>query len=386
MASAPTSADVAVARAAAGRPLAAAVAGDRALPARLRTADWSAGTVEEGGQFHRVLVLPGVGAVRMTRSRQAAERLADRMAVLRCLATTAALPLALPVPLTEVVGFGDGLAAVVQQYLPGGAHPPHTGDPAVLRELCAVLARIDTAPFADRLGPPFAFRGPWTPRKVAAVQALPERLARTYGTGVWTGAGAAAAERWGGTVAVLTERCAQWTAQPVVRPTLVHGDLAGHNMRWQPATTPDARPDGGGWAGAPARGLGGRQESRVGDRPGDGTGRRTRGHGVGDLVLTGILDWDLATVWDPALNPAYLALWHGEEKLESIARDAGEALRGRVWLGSMALESVYDASLREGTDHPAAWGKLLRKVLPRIERALAAEEQWRAGTPERGRT
>mgnify|MGYP006195292123 CR=1 FL=1 len=67
-----------------------------------------------------------------------------------------------------------------------------------------------------------------------------------------------------------------------VAPSLVHGDLAGHNMRWERS--------GGDWA------------------------------------LTGILDWDLASVWDPALNPAYLSLWHGEEKLDAIARDPNNAL------------------------------------------------------------
>ena len=38
----------------------------------------------------------------------------------------------------------------------------------------------------------------------------------------------------------------------------------------------------------------------------------------------------------------------------------------------MALESLYDASLREGTPSPANWGRLLRKTLPRIGRAMDA--------------
>ena len=83
-------------------------------------------------------------------------------------------------------------------------------------------------------------------------------------------------------------------------------------------------------------------------------------------ALTGILDWDLASAWDPALNPAYLSLWHGEEKLEAIARDPAEARRARAWLGWMALEGLDDAASREGTGFEANWPKLLRKVLPRI--------------------
>lgn len=366
MASAPTPDDIALARAAAAAPLDTAVAADPALPRRLAAADWSAGVVEEGGQFHRVLVLPGVGVVRMTRTPATARALPDRMAAVRHLGTTAALPFSVPVPLTEVVPAGseaergteqaseqrseqgselgsegarepsgprEGVAGVVQAYLPGEAHPPHSGDPAVLRGLCETLARIDTVALRPHLGAPFAFRGPWTPAKVAAVRDLPGLLADTYGSGAWSGTGATAAAAWDGTVELLTGTVTAWTEHPVVEPSLVHGDLAGHNMRWQR--------EGGAWR------------------------------------LTGILDWDLATVWDPALNPAYLALWHGEEKLEDIARDAAEARRARVWLGAMALESLYDASLREGpgrrdTGRPPNWPKLLRKVLPRIERAVAA--------------
>ncbi|MEW1981896.1 phosphotransferase [Citricoccus sp. NPDC079358] len=358
MASAPTPDDVATACAAAARPLASALAADDGLARRLAEADWPAGVIDEGGQFHRVLVLPGVGAVRMTRTREAAARLSDRMAALQTLSTTAALPFAVPVPLTEVVGEADGLpagmAAVVQQYLPGEAHPPHTGDVPVLRDLCRTLAGIDTTPLTPHLGPPFAYRGPWTAEKVAAVQAVPSLLAASHGPGLWTegspvGPGAVvSADRWAETVATLTATHTAWTEEPVVPPSLVHGDLAGHNMRWQPAGAGGLGPDGP-----------------------DGE----RWH------LTGILDWDLAAVWDPALNPAYLALWHGEEKLEEIARDADEALRARVWLGWMALETIYDASLREdpaGENGPATWPKLLPKVLPRIERATEALARWQA--------
>ncbi|XKH54766.1 aminoglycoside phosphotransferase family protein [Citricoccus nitrophenolicus] len=363
MASAPTPDDVAAACAAAARPLASALAAVNGLARRLAEADWPAGLVEEGGQFHRVLVLPGVGAVRMTRTHEAAAHLSDRMATLQMLSTMAALPFAVPVPLTEVVGEADGLpagmAAVVQEYLPGEAHPPHTGEVPVLRELCRTLAGIDTAPLRPHLGPPFAYRGPWTAEKVAAVQAVPSMLAASHGPGLWTDGshdgpgGAVSVDRWAETVATLTTTHTAWTEDPVVPPSLVHGDLAGHNMRWQRSA---------------AGGVGGDGES------GSDGDDAERWH------LTGILDWDLAAVWDPALNPVYLALWHGEEKLEAIARDADEALRGRVWLGWMALETIYDASLREGPASeipPANWPQLLRKVLPRIERATAALDRWR---------
>jgi hypothetical protein len=333
MASPPTAADLALARAASARPLGSA---SPAAADRLATADWSAGTVEEGGQFHRVLVLPGVGAVRMARNAVAAERLPANVALVQALASTAQLPVAVPVPLTEVVTDADGTAAVVQEYLPGRAHPPHEGDPVVLRGLCEALAAVDTAALEPHLGPPFAYRGPWTAERVRTVRQLPARLRETYGGQLWDGewaadhpavTAAAFPETAGDLLATLTA----WTQDPVVAPSLVHGDLAGHNMRWE--------------------------------RSG------------GDRVLTGILDWDLASAWDPALNPAYLSLWHGEEKLESIARDPAEAWRARVWLGWTALETLADAAGREDPSTgagPANWPRLLRKVLPRIGRAVAA--------------
>uniref|UniRef100_UPI0028BDF9CD phosphotransferase n=1 Tax=Citricoccus sp. TaxID=1978372 RepID=UPI0028BDF9CD len=245
MASAPTPDDVAAACAAAARPLASALVADGGLARRLAEADWPAGVIDEGGQFHRVLVLPGVGAVRMTRTREAAAHLSGRMAALQTLSTTAVFPFAVPLPLTEVVGEADGLpagmAAVVQRYLPGEAHPPHTGDVPVLRDLCRTLAGIDTTSLTPHLGPPFAYRGPWTAEKVAAVQAVPSLLAASHGPGLWTdgspeGPGdAVSVGRWAETVATLTATHTAWTEDPVVPPSLVHGDLAGHNMRWQRA-------------------------------------------------------------------------------------------------------------------------------------------------------
>ncbi|MDI3329161.1 MAG: phosphotransferase [Micrococcus sp.] len=330
MASPPTAADVGLARAAASRPLGTA---SLAAAGRLATADWTAGVVEEGGQFHRVLVLPGVGAVRMSRTEVAAGRLPANVALVQALATTAQLPVALPVPLTEVVTGPDGTAAVVQEYLPGQAHPPHEGDPAVLRGLCEALAAVDTTALQPHLGPAFAYRGPWTPARVRTVRELPGRLRDAHGGRLWDGDWTAehpsvSVAAFPDTVEELLGTLVGWTENPVVTPSLVHGDLAGHNMRWARAE--------------------------------------------GRWVLTGVLDWDLASAWDPALNPAYLSLWHGEEKLEAIARDPAEARRARAWLGWMALETLDDAAGREGTGFPANWPRLLRKVLPRIGRAVAA--------------
>ncbi|MEO4038647.1 phosphotransferase [Micrococcaceae bacterium Sec6.3] len=357
---------------------------DPTTTARLRAADWSAGGVEEGGQFHRVLVLEDVGVLRMarlheagaapgtvwSRERDPAAQLERRVALVDGLAA-ARLPWPLPVSLSEVVGAeavrsgaGDdggavpvpgpgGTAAVLQTHLPGFPHPPHEGDPAVLRGIVDALAAVDVADprIAPHLGAPFAFRGPWTAERVAAVAALPERLAGRLGG--WPGDAPPTREAdsgpdrvqgdatplaaWPSVVASLTDAVTRWTAEPPVPPCLVHGDLAGHNLRWLP-------------------------------EPG------TPVHPEPTWRLAGILDWDLACAWDPALNVAYLGLWHGEELVEDVARDAAEARRARVWLGVMALETLDDAAARDALVGipDRSWRTLLRKTLPRVTRAVTA--------------
>ena len=331
---------------------------DPALARRLRTADWAAASVEEGGQFHRVLVLEDVGVLRMTRAhevgaapaarwapeRDPAAHLPRRLALLDGLAAALAelhVPWAVPVALSDPVPAGPG-AAVLQRFLPGGPHPPHEGDPAVLRCVLDDLAAVDvTDPrIAPHLGRPFAFRGPWTPERARHVAALPGAVAARLGA--WAGHDVDArlgAEAWPDAVAALTDAVTAWTAAPPVPPSLVHGDLAGHNMRWR-AVPEDEDPR------APLR-----------------------------WALAGVLDWDLACAWDPALNVAYLALWHGEEKVPDLARDAAEARRARVWLGAMALETLDDAAARDaivGGLAAGSWRRLLRKTLPRVARALTA--------------
>ena len=81
---------------------------------------------------------------------------------------------------------------------------------------------------------------------------------------------------------------------PPVPPVLVHGDLAGHNMHW------------------------------------DDTGR-----------LVGVLDWDLACAFDPAVDVACLA-WHGWDTV-AAAVDAETLGRARTWFDTFALEQVASA-------------------------------------------
>ncbi|GAA3700962.1 hypothetical protein GCM10022377_13000 [Zhihengliuella alba] len=270
---------------------------------------WQDGVVEEGGQFHLVLVAAGEAVLRMARTAEAAAELPRRTALVDALAPL--LPYRVPRALSPVWQAADAdpevaerasvpaWAAVVQEYVPGRAHEPHRGDPGVLRGVVECLAAIEVGPLRDLLARPFAYRGPWTARKrEAAVAALPDAAAPSAET--------------------VLERIEAFADVP---GGLVHGDLAGHNMHWD------------------------------GDR------------------LLGILDWDLAAEWDPALNAAYLGMWHSKDLVPLIAADRDEARRAAVWDGAMALEAVYNASLR--SDRPN-WAKLYRKTLPRIEAAALA--------------
>lgn len=261
---------------------------------------WAEGSVAEGGQFHEVLVTEAA-VLRMARDDVQAAQLPRRVALVNALAER--LPYAVPRSLSEIQR-----GAVVQEYVPGAAHPPHEGDPATLRAVIAALEAVELEPLRELLAPPFAYRGPWTESKIAAtLEALGEHAPDAA-------AGAAMVHDAALVLAELREFLD-------VPPALVHGDLAGHNMHWR------------------------------------------------NGQVTGILDWDLAAAWDPALNVTYLAAWHGRGLLDELARDAEEARRARVWDGAMRLEGVYNASLR--TDNPN-WAKLMRKVGPRIQAAREA--------------
>ncbi|RAX50586.1 hypothetical protein DQ353_03290 [Arthrobacter sp. AQ5-05] len=273
-----------------------------ALPRELQLAnalfpgpEWKKGHVDEGGQFHLVLVAPGEAVMRMSRTPAAARDMQRRVDLIEAL--SARFSFLLPTALSEV-WHGEGFSAVVQRYVPGAAHPPHTGEPAALRALLEELAAVDLRPIAHLLAPPFSFRGPWTGQKTdATLAALPAELE--------------------GAADLVLEAIKAFASVPT---SLVHGDLAGNNMRWNQGT------------------------------------------------LRGIIDWDLASAWDPALNTAYLSMWHGADFIEAIAPNPQEAWRARIWLGAMALESVYDASLDPGRDLAA----LAEKIGPRLLAAAAA--------------
>ncbi|KAA0977628.1 aminoglycoside phosphotransferase family protein [Paeniglutamicibacter gangotriensis] len=255
-------------------------------------ADWNAAHVDTGGQFHEVLVAPGEAVMRMSRTPEAAAAMQRRVDLIQAL--EGQFSFLLPSALGRV-WHDAGFSAVIQRYVPGAAHLPHAGDITALRGVLAELAAVDLGPLEGLLAPPFTFGGPWTPDKIeSTLEVLPQNLA-------------VAAQQVLDAVDSFAE----------VPASLVHGDLAGHNMRWR------------------------------------------------EGKLLGVIDWDLAAAWDPALNTAYLASWHGHDFIEAIAPSAQEAWRARIWLGAMGLESVFDASLDPQRD----LSSLISKIAPRLFRA-----------------
>jgi aminoglycoside phosphotransferase (APT) family kinase protein len=91
-------------------------------------------------------------------------------------------------------------------------------------------------------------------------------------------------------------------ALPPVPAALVHGDLGGPNMRW------------------------------------DEHGR-----------LTGILDWDWASAWDPAVDAACLS-WHGWDCVRA-AVDEQTYRRARMWYLTFGIEHLVAQRLRGNPGH-----------------------------------
>jgi aminoglycoside phosphotransferase (APT) family kinase protein len=90
-------------------------------------------------------------------------------------------------------------------------------------------------------------------------------------------------------------------AMPVMPATLVHGDLAGGNLLWHQ----------------------------------DGT-------------LSGVVDWDLACAFDPAVDAACLA-WFGWPTV-AVMVDASTYQRARIWSATFGLEQVSAALLDKKLD------------------------------------
>lgn len=248
------------------------------------------------GQFHQVVLAPRIGAIRVARQAGQPDQL-RRVGTLCERLATAGLPFAVPTPLGPVVEH-EGRAALATAWVPG--QPAPKGSPRVngARLLLESLADVDVAIVADVLAPPHAYAGGdrWHNLLVdEVVPCLPAHVREE-----------------------ATRRIAAADAlEPPVRG-LVHGDLAGDNVRW------------------------------------DGQ----------DVV--GVVDWDLAAAWDPAVDVACLA-WHGWDTVRGIT-DRETYRRAVTWYRVFGLEQIAADLLSDG---PA----------DRLDQTIDRTTEWLETTP-----
>ncbi|MET8993417.1 phosphotransferase [Nonomuraea wenchangensis] len=168
------------------------------------------GAQQRKGQFHDVVIVPGVAAVRIARRETSALELPRRTELLFRLAQLD-LPFKTPIPLGPAATI-DGRTAVAVSWIDGAMHPKGGGDPSKLRDVLEALASIDVALIEDVLDEPHAYagRGRWEELLIEeVVPRLPTHL-RTE------------AQRRVNAALGLGD----------VPASLVHGDLAGENMHW----------------------------------------------------------------------------------------------------------------------------------------------------------
>jgi Phosphotransferase enzyme family len=195
----------------------------------------------------------------------------------------AGLPFAVPAPLSEVAVV-DGYAAVALSWVPGQPGRGGDGGPAALRELLAALCQVDIGALGGVLAPPHGYaRGEqWAELMAQAITRPPPDVRGE-----------------------ARLRLDEALALPAVPPSLVHGDLAGANLRW----TPDGR-------------------------------------------LLGVLDWDWASAWArPSMPPAsagttgqpFSPLWTRTPAIGRWSGSAPSALSGSSVRGS-ARRAVLTSS------------------------------------------
>ncbi|MGZ3144345.1 phosphotransferase family protein [Lentzea chajnantorensis] len=160
------------------------------------------------GNVHRVLLVPGTAAVRVSKRPLAAATMPRRVAVLHALAA-ADLPFQVPVPLTPVTPFGDRTAVAVS-WLDGTPLPKGEGSPAQVAE---VLEAVRSVPLDAGL--------------LAAVDGRAE--GRHWSDVIGTDVVPRLPRRW---QAEVLRRLDAALALDPVPDALVHGDLGGGNVHW----------------------------------------------------------------------------------------------------------------------------------------------------------
>lgn len=163
------------------------------------------------GQFHHVVLLPGIAAVRISRNVAAAAALARRTELLRHIARCG-LPFAVPEPLTPVTQFGDR-AAVALSWIDGAKHPKGEGDPRALRKLLTAIREVPLIPeLRAVLGEPHEYAGGPRWADLMAEEVIP-RLPENVRSDA-------------------RRRVKEALDLERVPAALVHGDLSGENVHW----------------------------------------------------------------------------------------------------------------------------------------------------------
>lgn len=236
------------------------------------------GPTVERGMFHDVVVVPDRFVARFPRTHRALTLAPHRVELLRA-AGVADLPLEIPAIEDERLDRPLGSAYMLMTWVPGrpskGAAPPASD---AVTKLGAVIEALHAAD-VDMPDPGDAQFGGGQEMSFALERSVYPKLSAEA---------RAEAER----------RLAAVRALPPVAPRLIHGDLCGDNLRWDPAS--------------------------------------------GELV--GIIDWDLARYDDPAIDVACVADEFGWEVCDGVF-DPASLERARAWSGVFGLEAAAEAAL-----------------------------------------
>ncbi|OPC78875.1 hypothetical protein B4N89_32630 [Embleya scabrispora] len=262
-----------------------------ALLARLLPTDPPAALTVRQGQFHDV-VMGASRVVCFARTEAAERRLPRRAALIRLLGG-----LSLGVRTPRLLGTGNDPGYLLLDRLPGVPLAPDAAVPAgAAAQYAALLTALSRAAANPEVRAAFATDETEVPVPAAWTVFATDVRAELYPLMSPTGRSRADAEL-----------AAVQALSPVVS-ALVHGDLGGDNLLWTTV---------------------------------DGTRR-----------LSGVLDWDEASLGDPAEDLASIAATHGDTLVADVLdrmgrRDAATVTRIAAIRGTFALQQALSA-LRDG--------------------------------------
>lgn len=224
--------------------------------------------VRTTGSAHIIINMGGLLSVRVAKTKKTGHLVARRTEILRRLPQN--LPFDVPRPITRVIT-RNGYTAVGLTWIKG---EPRQQGPAPAKQIASLvkaIAGVDYrgyGPYLDYAHEHWAGKD-W--EQIARETVIPQLLS-------------------GAQKVALTALERVLALDPIV-PTLVHGDLAGHNILWN------------------------------GDK------------------LVGVIDWDHATIGDPAIDHASLGNFYGWESLAKALTDE-QLERARAYAALLPIQSL----------------------------------------------